>query len=150
MCAASVTELIRCPACGKTNRVERSQQGPGREPVCGQCRSPLLPVSGPLIVTDASFSSAIAESPLPVLLDLWAPWCGPCRMLAPVIEQLAGELAGRVRVAKLNIDENPITSSQYGVRSIPLLLVLQNGREVTRLVGVQPKEFILRALQSVL
>ena len=71
-------------------------------------------------------------------------------MLAPVIEQLAGELAGRVRVAKLNIDENPITSSQYGVRSIPLLLVLQNGREVTRLVGVQPKEFILRALQSVL
>src|SRR5438045_1648704 len=138
MSTASITQLIRCPSCGATNRVELNPQAPKGEPVCGRCKTPLPVFSPPVTVTDASFT-AVEGSPLPVLLDLWAPWCGPCRMLAPVIDQLAAELSGRVLVAKLNVDENPITSSRFGVQSIPTLLILKNGREVGRLFGVQPK-----------
>jgi thioredoxin len=101
-----------------------------------------------LIVTDASFAEDVERSQLPVLLDMWAAWCGPCRTLAPVIEQLAQELAGRVRVAKLNIDENPSAADRYGVRSIPTLLLLRGGREIDRIVGAQPRAEIVRRLQA--
>ena len=104
----------------------------------------------PVTVTDANFAQEVEKSPLPVLLDIWAPWCGPCRMIAPVIEQLAGELAGRVKVGKLNSDENQMTASRFNVRSIPTLLVLKDGREVDRLVGAMPKQEILRRLQQFL
>jgi thioredoxin len=101
-------------------------------------------------VTDATFGDQVERSATPVLLDLWADWCGPCHMLAPTIDQLSSELAGRVKVAKLNIDENPRTAARFGVQSIPTLLVLKDGREVDRLVGVQPKQEIARRLESVL
>jgi len=139
--------LIRCPACGATNRVPQEKIAEGLEPVCGRCRTPLPIANNPVTVTDATFATEVERSPLPVLLDLWAPWCGPCRMIAPVIEQLAAEMAGRVRVAKLNVDENPLTSARFGVRGIPTLLILQAGREVDRIVGVQPKAEIARRLQ---
>jgi len=84
---------------------------------------------------------------VPVLLDLWAPWCGPCLSLAPAIEQLASELAGKVKVAKLNIDESPSTAARFGVRSIPTMLVFKDGREVDRLVGLQSKSAILARLR---
>ena len=87
---------------------------------------------------------------MPVLVDAWAPWCGPCHMIAPVIDQLATELAGRVRVVKLNVDDNPETAARFDLRSIPTLLVLKAGREVDRLVGVQPKQEIVRRLERVL
>ena len=118
--------------------------------MCGKCKAPLPATSGPIDITDATFSSEIENSATPVLLDLWADWCGPCHMLAPTVEQLATEMAGRVKVGKLNIDENPGTANRFGVRSIPTLLVLKGGKEVDRLVGVQPKQEIIRRLENVL
>jgi thioredoxin len=101
-------------------------------------------------VTDSTFAEAVERSPMPVLLDLWADWCGPCHMLAPVIDQISSEFQGRVKVAKLNIDENPDTANRFRVRSIPTLLVFKAGKEIDRLVGVQPKEEIVRRLQTVI
>jgi thioredoxin len=106
--------------------------------------------SEPVVVTDATFAAEVEQSPLPVLIDLWAPWCGPCRTLAPVIDELAAELAGRVRVVKLNVDENPRTAARFNVRSIPTLLALRAGREIDRIVGVQPKSEIARRLERVI
>jgi thioredoxin len=101
-------------------------------------------------VTDATFASLVEGSPLPVLLDMWAEWCGPCRIVAPVIDELAGTMAGQVRIAKLYVDENPGTASRFGVQSIPTLLVFKNGREIDRMVGVQPKPEIVRRLERVI
>ena len=139
--------MIRCPSCGATNRVPLDKVRSGLAPVCGKCKVRLPVSSAPITVTDATFAAEVERSPLPVLLDLWAPWCGPCRLMAPVISELAAELAGRVRVAKLSIDENPATAQRFHVPSIPTLLILQSGREVDRIVGVQPKSEIARRLR---
>jgi thioredoxin 2 len=141
--------MVVCPACGATNRVPGDRLAQGLAPVCGKCRAP-LPVGKPQPVTDASFAQDVLRSPVPVLVDAWAPWCGPCHMIAPVVDQLATELAGRIRVVKLNVDENPRTAARFDLRSIPTLLVLKDGREVDRLVGVQPKREIARRLERVL
>jgi thioredoxin 2 len=150
MSAASESQLIPCARCGATNRVPLEKLHGKAQPICGRCKSPLALSVHPVIVTDANFASEVGQSPLPVLLDMWAEWCGPCRMIAPVIEQLAVELAGRVRVGKLNIDENRQVAARFGVRSIPTLLVLKDGREVDRLVGAMPKQEILRRLQALI
>jgi thioredoxin 2 len=139
--------LVKCPTCGATNRLPSAVSG--RKIVCGKCKT-LLHTAGPVQVTDSTFADQIERSPTPVLLDLWADWCGPCHMLAPTIDQLSGELEGRVKVAKLNIDENPITANRFGVRSIPTLLVLKGGKEIDRLVGVQPKQEIVRRLERII
>jgi thioredoxin 2 len=141
------TSMIACPACGATNRVPGDKVAQGLAPVCGKCKTP-LPVGRPQPVTDASFAQDVGRPPLPVLMDAWAPWCGPCHAIAPVIDQLATELAGRVRVVKLNVDENPRTAARFNLRSIPTLLVLKSGREIDRLVGVQPKQEITRRLEQ--
>ena len=101
----------------------------------------------PQPVTDATFAQDVEGSPVPVLVDAWAPWCGPCHMIAPIVDQLAAELAGRVRAVKLNVDDNPRTAARFDLRSIPTLLVLKGGREIDRLVGVQPKQEIARRLE---
>ena len=139
--------MIVCPACGATNRVPGDKVAQGLVPICGKCKAPLS-VGQPRPVTDASFAQEVERSPVPVLVDAWAPWCGPCHMIAPVIDQLAIELAGRVRVVKLNVDENPQTAARFDLRSIPTLLVLKDGREIDRLVGVQPKQEIARRLEK--
>jgi len=145
---AMTERLIPCPSCGTKNRLPPPQAG--RKPVCGKCRTPLPGSAAPVDVTEASFVTEVEQSSTPVLLDMWADWCGPCHMLAPTIEQLSSELAGRVKVAKLNIDHNPGIANRFAVRSIPTLLVLKGGKEVDRLVGVQPKQDILRRLEKVL
>lgn len=137
--------LVTCPSCGTTNRLPPQA---GRKAVCGKCKTPFA--DGPVEVSETTFATEVERSAMPVLLDMWADWCGPCHMLAPTIDQLSSELAGRVKVAKLNIDENPGIANRFGVRSIPTLLVLKGGKEVDRLVGVQAKQEIVRRLESVL
>jgi thioredoxin 2 len=142
-------QLVRCPSCGATNRVPLEKIGKRLRPVCGRCKSALVFENKPVTVTDSNFAAEVERSPLPVLLDMWAPWCAPCRMVAPVIEELAAEMAGRVRVAKLNVDENPATAARFGVQSIPTLLLLKGGRELDRIVGVQSKAAILQRIERV-
>jgi thioredoxin 2 len=146
MNAASNARIIRCPKCGANNRVAAETKG--REPICGRCKTPLSFVGHPVTVTDRNFDEVITKSPLPALIDFWAAWCGPCRLIAPVIDQLAQDLVGKVVIGKLNVDENQMTAARFGVQSIPTLLILKNGREVDRIVGAQPKETILRRLQN--
>jgi len=141
--------LIRCHACGALNRIPPEKIEPERKPVCGRCKTPLS-VGDPIVVTDATFAADVEQSKIPVLVDMWAEWCGPCRLLTPVVEQLAKEMAGRLRIAKLNVDENPVTASRFDIRSIPALLVFKDGREVDRIVGAQPKSAILRRLEPLL
>jgi thioredoxin 2 len=138
---------IRCTRCGATNRVPQEKIDQGLKPVCGRCKNSLAQAIPPLVVTDATFAADVEGAALPVLVDAWAPWCGPCRMIAPVIEQLASEMAGRVRVTKLDVDENPLTASRFGLRSIPTLLLIKDGREIDRMLGVQPKAEILRHIE---
>lgn len=101
----------------------------------------------PVHVTDANFAQEVLQSPLPVLVDCWAAWCGPCRQIAPIIEELAEELRGKVKVAKLDVDSNPRVPMEYGVRSIPTLLIFHNGKLVDTIVGAVPKRMILERLQ---
>ena len=139
--------MIRCNSCGAANRVPVAKLEQGLQPVCGRCKAPLTVDTKPAIVTDATFSSDVERAALPVLVDMWAPWCGPCRMIAPALEELAAELAGRVRVVKVNIDENPATAARFNIRSIPALLVFKGGREVDRMAGAQPKAQIAKWLE---
>ncbi len=138
--------LIPCPACGTKNRVPEDRLGQVAR--CGRCgeRFPTGPLpSTPVTTTDAALPALVATSPVPVLLDCWAPWCGPCRRVAPMLDTIAGELQGRLVVAKLNVDENPATAARLGAQSIPTLVLFKGGREVDRLVGAPPSPAALRA-----
>jgi thioredoxin len=146
--------LVTCENCGAKNRVDEGAAAAGKRPVCGACGRALGEAQGgpaePLKVTDATFGRDVLEASRahPVLLDFWAEWCGPCRMIAPALDQLAAESAGRYRIAKLNVDDNPQTASQFGVRSIPMLLIFKDGQIVDRLIGAQPKSVIAARLNS--
>src|SRR5689334_20103443 len=132
----SDARLIRCQACDTVNRVPAEKLQAGLQPICARCKTPLPAAADPdhpVTVSDATFRQEVERSPLPVLLDLWAPWCGPCRTIAPAVESLAKEMSGRLRVAKLNVDENPVTAERFQARSIPLLLLLKDGREIDRM-----------------
>lgn len=99
-------------------------------------------------LSDSDFQAEVLQASEPVLLDFWAPWCGPCRMIAPIVEQLAGENQGTVKVAKINIDESPNTAAAYGVSSIPTLMIFKGGEVVDRFVGVQPKKRLQEAIDQ--
>lgn len=101
-------------------------------------------------VNDRNFAQEVLASSLPVLVDFWAEWCAPCKMVSPVVEEIAAQFEGRLKVASLNVDENPITASQYSVMSIPSLLLLKGGREVERIVGAHPKKHLISKLEGIL
>jgi thioredoxin 2 len=124
--------LVACTRCESTNRVpdERLAQ----DPVCGRCGQLLLD-GEPVTLTDANFDAVIGKTELPIVVDFWAPWCGPCRMMAPQFERAAHQLKGRALLAKVNSDDNPRTAARYAIRSIPTLLMLERGSEVKRMSG---------------
>lgn len=101
-------------------------------------------------VTDSSFKEDVLDSEIPVLVDFWAPWCGPCRMVAPVVDEIADQFAERVKVVKLNTDENPNVASQYGIRSIPTLMIFKGGQRVDMVVGAVPKTTLADTLEKYL
>ena len=98
--------------------------------------------------TDATFSSDVIDSDQPVLVDFWAPWCGPCRMVGPIIDRISEKMAGKIKVYKLNVDENPLTASQYGITGIPTVIIFRNGKVEREFVGVQPEQVYLNALTA--
>lgn len=126
-------EIATCPSCGARNRLKEPPAG--TVPTCGRCGAAL-----PWLVTgtDATFERETA-APVTVVVDMWAPWCGPCRMVAPALQDLTRELAGRLKVVKLNVDENPLAAGRFGVQSIPTLLVFKSGELVDQVVGAMPK-----------
>ncbi|WP_136053928.1 thioredoxin [Microbacterium sp. K24] len=130
--ARGPTSVVVCPNCATKNRVPVAAGG---TPRCGNCRNAL-----PWIVdsSDADFRSVADESALPVLVDVWAPWCGPCRMVSPALEQLATELAGRLKLVKVNADEAPGVSRRFEVQAIPTLILIHRGRVIATQVGAAP------------
>jgi len=124
--------LIQCPNCGRKNRVPTAATG---TPRCGNCHRPL-----PWIVDagDETFIDIAEKVSVPVLVDLWAPWCGPCRMVSPALAEVATELAGQIKLVKVNVDESPRLQQRFGVQSIPTLLLLREGKENARQIGAAP------------
>ena len=129
---AGTGTIVGCPSCAAKNRVRPTPAG---VPRCSVCQT-MLPW---VVDADAESFDAEISSSVPVLVDLWAPWCGPCRVVSPLVERLGADNAGRLKVVKLNVDEAPAISARYGVQGIPTLLLIRNGAEADRLVGAAPQ-----------
>ncbi|NNK34000.1 MAG: thioredoxin TrxC [Xanthomonadales bacterium] len=137
----TATKLIVCPACHAVNRVPEGRLG--EAPKCGKCRAALFD-GRPLALTTASFQRHAERSDLPLVVDFWADWCGPCKMMAPAFEQAARQLSPAVRAAKVDTEAEPALAAQFGIRSIPTLILLQNGRELARQPGAMGARDIVR------
>ena len=139
-------EIIRCPNCGRRNRVPAAASG---VPRCGNCHKPL-----PWIVDagDDTFAEVAERASVPVVVDLWAPWCGPCRMVSPALAQVAADMAGRLKLVKVNVDDSPRLQQRFEVQSIPTLLVMRKGKVTSRQVGAAPaaalRSWVERALAT--
>ncbi|MHB8829892.1 MAG: thioredoxin [Syntrophales bacterium] len=135
--------IIRCLGCGTKNRIPENRLN--ENPLCGKC-GVVLAVTGdqgrPLAVNDLTFDRAVLAAPGAVLVDCWAPWCAPCRLVAPILDELAAKYAGGIMIAKLNVDENQVIASRYNIRSIPTMLFFRDGKIVNTLIGALPKETI--------
>ncbi len=138
---------VPCPACGKLNRLPSSRLSQG--PTCGVCHQPLLP-SRPIEVDAGAFQNYLQRSDLPLLVDFWAPWCGPCRMMAPAFEQAAQRLHPSVQLLKLNTEDNQSVAASYGIRSIPTLALFHRGRELARQAGAMDAAGLVRWAQRYL
>ena len=125
-------EVIRCPNCGRRNRVPAAAAG---IPRCGNCHRPLPWIAD---AGDDTFAEVAEAASVPVVVDLWAPWCGPCRMVSPALEQIAAQLAGRVKLVKVNVDDSPKVQQRFGVQAIPTLMVMRQGQVAARRAGAAP------------
>jgi thioredoxin len=147
--------VVVCSNCKAKNRVDEARLATS-EAKCGRCGQKLEAAisaahdSKPQVITDQTFErEVLAARGKPVLVDCWAPWCGPCRIIGPVMDQLAAESQGQYRIAKLNVDENPQVASRFQIASIPTMLLFKDGQLVDRLIGVQPKQTIAERLRVV-
>lgn len=137
------SRVTACPSCGTKNRVPSAAAG---RPQCASCRAVLPWVAD---ASDAELAAALDTNQL-VLVDLWAPWCAPCRMVAPVLERLAVRYAGQVKVVKVNVDDNPVAARRFDASSIPTLVLLRDGAPVGRVVGAQPEPVLARQIDQLL
>ena len=138
------SEIVACPSCGKKNRIPGAAGG---LPRCANCHGDLPWIAS---AGDDTFAEVVEESALQLLVDLWAPWCGPCRQVSPALEKLAGTFAGRVKLVKVNVDESPRTSMRFDVKGIPTLLVMKGSRTLARQTGAAPEPQLREWLGSVL
>ncbi|WP_018605151.1 thioredoxin TrxC [Uliginosibacterium gangwonense] len=136
---------IVCPHCHATNRVADDRLADA--PVCGVCKQEILPAT-PIELTDENFANFVEKTGLPVVIDFWASWCGPCRMMAPMYAEAAKQLQGRAILAKVDTDANPQVANRFGIRSIPTLVVLEKGRELSREAGARPATEIVRWVED--
>lgn len=141
----SNTINLVCPACGVTNRIPAERTGDDAK--CGKCRSPLFN-GHPTELTSENFAKHVSRNDIPVVVDFWAPWCSPCRMMAPAFEQAAAQMEPRVRFAKLNTEDHQMIGAQYGIRSIPTMAVFRGGKEVGRTSGAMGAADIVRWVNS--
>jgi thioredoxin 2 len=140
--------IVACPACGQKNRLVYERLDDAVR--CGHCKRTLPPPGAPIdIGRTADFDRLVAAASIPVVVDYWAPWCGPCRMVAPGVEQAARELAGRLKVVKVNVDDAPGVSARFGVQGIPTLLILRDGAAIARQVGALPADRLVSWVRGV-
>ena len=144
MVTSTKTSVVVCPNCGAKNRVPAARRG---IPRCGKCHTPLPWITD---AGDDSFAEVVEQATIPVLVDLWAPWCGPCRMVTPALENLARQYAGRIKLVKINLDESPRVGQRFNVRGVPTLLVLHRGQVVASQVGAAPEPALRNWLEGAL
>jgi thioredoxin 2 len=138
---------VGCVFCGRLNRVDLARAGD--RPKCGECQKPIL-LDRPIPVTDANLERVLRDSEVPVLVDFYADWCGPCKIMAPLLDDLARERLGEVLITKLDTDRNPEMARRFEIRGIPVLMVFRGGREVAREVGAIPKPRLAALVESAL
>jgi thioredoxin 2 len=139
-----MSDIVACPACGQRNRIAATAAG---RPVCGRCRVALPWIAE---ADDDTFAEVVERSPLPVLVDMWAPWCAPCRLVGPVLKRVAGDFAGRVKLVKVNVDRAPALSRRFAVQAVPTLMVIDGGQVKARQAGAAPAAALHRWVEQAL